>query len=149
MAVTLAGIRMAGNIYMPRGDRTGQYGIRFTSAARKAKALRKLGVSADQIASVPQITPLLRDERRSLKPVLLAMHLSRDPVVRCFLAKRASLGVWSRQNTPWEAIAVAANIDPVYLLGATVLALRKLGKTIAMSQYPGPPTKTNRVRQAP
>jgi len=117
-------------------DKPRKHEIRFTSAARKAKALRKLGVSTDEIASVPQITPLLRDKRRSLKPVLLAMYLSRDPVVESFLAKRASLDVWARENTPWEAIAVSAGIDLEHLLGAAMLAMLEFGKFVAMGHYP-------------
>ena len=117
-----------------------EHGIRFTSAARRAKALRKLGVSADQLASAPQITPLLKDNRGGLKAVLEAMRLSEDAVVQCFLAKRASLGVWARENTCWEAIALAAGIDLVHLLGAALLAWREhtimAGKLIAMSQCP-------------
>jgi hypothetical protein len=55
---------------------------RFTSAARKAKALRKLGVSADQVASATKITPLLR-AGGGLKAVLGAMRFSQDVVVKC------------------------------------------------------------------
>jgi len=69
---------------MPKRDKERSQKLRFTSAARKTKALRKLGVSADQVAGVPKITPLLRDKSRSLKPVLLAMHLSQDPEVQRF-----------------------------------------------------------------
>jgi hypothetical protein len=117
-----------------------EYKIRFTSAARRARVLRKLGVSADQLASAPQITPLLKDTSGSLKSVLEAMRFSQDPVVRCFLAKRDSLGVWARANTPWEVIALAAGIDLLHLLGAALLARRELtvtaGKLIAMSHLP-------------
>lgn len=121
---------------MPRKDNTSTHEIRFTSAARKANALRKLGVSENQIANAPQITPLLKDKRRSLKPVLMAMYLSQDSVVQCFLAKRASLDVWSRENTPWEAIGLAAGIDLEHLLGAAILAVREYGKFIATDYYP-------------
>jgi hypothetical protein len=117
-----------------------KYKIRFTSAARKARALRKLGVSTDQLAIVPQITPLLKDNRGSLQPALLAMCFSQDPVVECFLAKRDSLGVWARQNTSWEAIALGAGLDLLHLLGAALVAQRQhtmtVGKVIAVSQYP-------------
>lgn len=113
---------------------------RFTGAARKASALRKLGISTDQIASAPQITPLLKDERGSLKPVLQGMRFSDDPVVQCFLSKRDSLGVWARKNTPWEAIALAAGIDLLHLLGAALLARQehteKAERFIAMSYHP-------------
>jgi hypothetical protein len=54
-------------------------------------ALRKLGVSADQVASATKITPLLRAEG-GLKAVLGAMRFSRDPAVKCFLEK-AILGL--------------------------------------------------------
>ncbi len=99
-----------------------EYKARFTSAARKAKALRKLGVSADQLASATQITPFLKGARGGLKAVLRAMRFSKDPVVGRFLAKHDCLGVWERQNTPWEAIALAAGVDLPYLLGAALLA---------------------------
>jgi len=101
---------------IPRG-----YRVRFTSAARKAGALRKLGVSADQVASATKITPLLR-AAGGLKAALVAMRFSQDPVVKCFLEKRDSLGVWARENTPWEAIGLAAGIDLIRLLGAALLA---------------------------
>jgi hypothetical protein len=114
---------------VPRAGHTpkvpSEYKTRFTSAARKAKALRKLSVSADQVASATQITPLLKDLRGGLKAVLGAMRFSQDPVVKCFLAKRASLGVWARENAPWEAIGLAAGIDLPHLLGAALLALRE------------------------
>jgi hypothetical protein len=117
-----------------------EHDIRFTSAARKARALRKLGVSADQLASAPQITPLLRDIRGGLKTVLEAMRFSEDPVVQCFLAKHDSLGAWARENTCWEAIGLAAGIDLVRLLGAALLAWREhsltVGELIAICYAP-------------
>jgi len=97
---------------------------RFTSAERRAKALRKLGVSADQLASARQITPFLKGTRGGLKAMLGAMRFSQDPVVQCFLAKRDSLGVWARKNTPLEAIGLAAGIDLSHLLGAALLDFR-------------------------
>ena len=108
-----------------------EYKIRFTSAARKARALRKLGVSADQLASATQITLVLKDTRGGLKAVLGAMRFSQDPVVECFLAKHDSLGVWARENTCWEAISLAGGIDPVHLLGAALLAWREHTMTVA------------------
>ena len=124
---------------MKSPDQSG-YENRFTSAARKNRALRKLGVSADQVASAPHITALLRDEWGSPKPALEAMRFSRDPVVKCFLAKRNSLGVWARENTCWEAIALAAGVDLEHLLGAALLARQEhtltVGKLIAMFHFP-------------
>ena len=125
---------------MPRSKSPKEPGIRFTSEARKAAALRKLGVSADQVASAPQITPLLRDNQGTLKAALQAMRFSEDPTVECFLAKRASLGVWARENTCIEAIALGAGVDLLHLLGAAFLAQREqtttVGRFSVMCQYP-------------
>jgi len=52
------------------------------------------------------------------------MRFVKDPVVGRFLAKHDCLGVWERQNTPWEAIALAAGVDLPCLLGAALLARR-------------------------
>jgi hypothetical protein len=114
--------------------------VRFTSAARKASTLSKLGVSPEQIASAPQITQPLKGVKGGLKAALRAMRFSQDPVVQSFLAKRDSLGVWERENASWEAIGLAAGVDLMHLLGAALLALRKLnlltGDMIAMSHHP-------------
>ena len=68
------------------------------------------------------------------------MRFSQDPVVRCFLAKRSSLGVWARENTCWEAIALAAGVDPLRLLGAALVIWREhtlmVGELIALSHSP-------------
>jgi hypothetical protein len=47
--------------------------VRFTSAARKASTLSKLGVSPEQIASAPQITQPLK----GVKPPAVVSSLSR------------------------------------------------------------------------
>jgi hypothetical protein len=79
----------------------------------------------------------LKDIKGGPKAVLRAMRFSRDPVVQCFLAKRASLGVWARENTSWEAIALAADIDLFHLLGAALVIWRAhtlmVGEFIALS----------------
>ena len=68
------------------------------------------------------------------------MRFSQDPVVRCFLAKRSSLGAWARENTCWEAIALAAGVDPLRLLGAALVIWREhtlmVGELIALSHSP-------------
>lgn len=113
---------------------------RFTCAARRASALKKLGVSGDQLARADQITPLLQGTRGGRKAMLEAMRYSKDPVVQCFLVKFDSLGVWARENTPWEAIALAAGIAPSHLLGAALMAqwehTMTAARIIAMSHHP-------------
>jgi hypothetical protein len=89
---------------------------------------------------MPQITPLLKGTRGSLKVTLAAMRFSQDPVVQCFLAKRDALGVWARENTCWEAIALGAGVDLMHLLGAALLARRNyyitVGNLIGQTHYP-------------
>ena len=46
----------------------------------------------------------------------------KTPLWHAFLLNMIALGVWGRQNTPWEAIALAAGVDLPYLLGAALLA---------------------------
>src|SRR5258708_1659448 len=81
-----------------------------------------------------------KENRGGVKMVLRAMRFSQDPVVKCFLAKRDSLGVWARENTCWEAIGIAAGIDLLRLLGAALLAWREhtttVGKLIATCYLP-------------
>ena len=100
----------------------------------------KLRTFTQAAVTAPRITPLLKDNRGSLKAVLGAMRFSQDSVVQSFLAKRDSSGVWARENTCWEAIARAAGLDLLHLLGAALLARREhtmtAGKVIAMSHYP-------------
>jgi len=82
----------------------------------------------------------LKDTTGGLKAVLGAMRLSQDAVVECFLAKHDSLGVWARENTPWEAIGLAAGIDLMHLVGAALLVWREhtmtVGKLIAICHAP-------------
>jgi hypothetical protein len=59
------------------------------------------------------------------------MRFSEDPVVGRFLAKHDCLGVWARENTYWEAIALAAGVDLPYLLGAAFLARQEDATTRA------------------
>jgi hypothetical protein len=99
-----------------------------------------LGVSAEQVASAPQITPFLKDSGGSLKRILEIMRFSEDPVVRCFLSKRDLMGVWACENICWEAIALGAGLDLYHLLGAVLMAMRKhslnIGTLIALSRFP-------------
>jgi hypothetical protein len=55
------------------------------------------------------------------------------------LPSRDSLGVWARENTCWEAIAIAAGVDLLHLLGAALVAQREhtgtAAKVVAMSRH--------------
>ena len=53
------------------------------------------------------------------------------------LGSGSHVAVWARENTCWEAISLAAGIDPAHLLGAALLAGRehtmRVGELFAVS----------------
>ena len=81
---------------------------RFKGAARKASALRKLGITEDQLASVPNITSLLKEAKVGLKAVIAALRFSQDPVAKAFLKKYDACTSSVLHFAPLEAIALAA-----------------------------------------
>jgi hypothetical protein len=103
-------------------------------------ALRRLGVSAKELAAAPAITPLLKRADGGIKATLAAMRFSNEPVIRAFLAKYNSLSGHDQKHLPLEAIALAAEINVVHLFGAILLALRMQAvntvKIIAMTAHP-------------
>jgi len=92
---------------------------------RNALALRRLGVTPEQLAAAPQITPLLELADGGLPTVLSAMRSSADPLIRTFLAKYDSVSVSDRARVSVEAIALAAGLDITSLLGSVMIALER------------------------
>lgn len=72
--------------------------------------------------------------------VLTALRFSSDPQVRLFLDKYDSLSAHDQRVLPWEAVALAANVSPPYLLGVALFALQQHSanrvKIIALSRHP-------------
>ena len=70
-----------------------------------------------------------------------AMRLSSDdPEIRAFLRKYDSLPIGDREHLSWEAIALAAKVNPKHLLGSIELAVGtyclKKSRLIAVSSHP-------------
>jgi len=118
--------------------------------ARRKEALKRLGVTEDQIAETPDISTLLKQSVGGLKQVLQAMRFSADGVARSFLEKYDLTPERDRECVPWEAIAMAAQVDVTRLLGSAILSLQQYSanavKIIALSSHPQ--ITASRVRYA-
>lgn len=108
---------------------------------RAKAALRRLDIDLDELASAPQITPLLKHADGGLKAVLSAMRFaSEDPEIGPFLEKYDSIPADDRARLSWEAIAIAAEVNIRHLLGAIQLAAQAHSvntvKIIAVTSHP-------------
>jgi hypothetical protein len=102
--------------------------------------LKRLGVTETQIQAGPDITSLLKQGRGGLKAAMEAMRFSTDESVLEFVARHDAIPARDRISAPWEAIALAANVDVTHLLGAAILAIQAHSasavKIIALSNHP-------------
>jgi hypothetical protein len=107
---------------------------------RTDEALLRLGITAQQLAEAPQITPLLKKADGGLDQVLAAMRFSPDGLITAFLRKYDSIPAGDRERLAMEAVALAAGIDIANLLGAIMLALQaqsvSIVKIIALTSHP-------------
>jgi hypothetical protein len=80
------------------------------------------------------------------KTALEAMRFSENPIVRKFLARYNQVPVGDQKHLPFEAIALAADIEPAYLLGEILLAMSELShasvKVIGINRHPEVMKKT-------
>lgn len=102
-------------------------------------ALRRLGVSAKELAAAPEITSLLKRADGGLRQCLSAMRFSTDPLIVRFFTKYDALSMHDRAHLTIEAIALAAGVDASHLLGSIMVALQaqavSLVKIIAMTAH--------------
>lgn len=108
---------------------------------RKAAALKRLGLSQEQVNQAPQITPLLKNAKGGLKALLGAMRFATDDEdISNFLEKYDSIPVGDLEHTSWEAIAISAGVNLRHLLGAVQLAAAtyfgNTSKMIAVTSHP-------------
>jgi len=99
------------------------------SPDRALEALKRLKISQEDLASVPPLTAMLKKDARDvggLKAVMEAMRFSsHDPDIKEFLDKYDSIPAGDRDRIPWEAIALAADVNVSHLLGAMHIAVQK------------------------
>ena len=109
---------------------------------RAEKALKKLKIKPEILATAPQITPLLKTSvKGGLKAALDAMRFATDDhEISSFLKVYDKIPVGARTKVPWEAIAIAAKVNPKHLLGAIQLAVQthcwNRSRFIAISNHP-------------
>jgi len=109
---------------------------------RTELALKKLKVKPETLATAPQITPLLKTSvKGGLKAALDAMRFATDDhEINAFLRVYDKIPVGARTKVPWEAIAIAAKVNPKHLLGAIQLAVQthcwNRSRFIAISNHP-------------
>lgn len=107
---------------------------------RKKYLLQRLGVDEEALAKAPDLNKFFRDNEIRFADTIEAMRFSEDPLITAFLEKWDSLGTRDHQSLPFQAIALAAGIDPKHLLGEVLLAIREYSvnsvKIIAVAAHP-------------
>ncbi len=107
---------------------------------RKLAALKRLGVSREQLAVQPDISSILKQTRAGIALALKALRFSQDGTVEKFLKKYDSIPARDRKSLPIEAVAIAAKVDLRILLGEIMLAVREHSvsqvKIIAVASHP-------------
>jgi len=101
--------------------------------------MRRLGVTEAQLQTCPQITGILRQSYGGLPTVMQAMRFSEDEHIAKFFQKYDEIPLGDAMRLPWEAVMLAAGVDPTYLLGAVMLAVQNHSantvKMIALSNH--------------
>src|ERR1700677_409476 len=109
---------------------------------RAEQALKRLKIKPEVLATSPSITPLLKSTiKGGLKAALDAMRFSiEDPKIKSFLKVYDRIPIGDQKRVPWEAIAIAAKINPKHLVGAIQFAIenhcRNRSRFIAVSNHP-------------
>ena len=93
---------------------------------REAQALKRLKVNPETLSVAPQITPMIKSTVvGGLSTALDAMRFSTDDSeIRSFLKMYDKIPIGDREHLSWEAIALAARVNPKHLLGSIQLAVQ-------------------------
>ncbi len=116
---------------------------KFPSLEKKTiLALKRLKVKPEALKTTPQITPLLKSSvKGGLKAALDAMRFAtEDTEISAFLKVYDKTSEDDRDRVSWEAISIAAKVNPKHLLGAIQLAVQNhcwnRSRFIAISNHP-------------
>jgi hypothetical protein len=105
-----------------------------------------LNVSPKELAETRDITTVLKGIPSWRSGALQAMRFSDNPVVKKFLARYQQIPAGDRNYLPFEAIALAADVEPAYLLGEILLAMSEFSvasvKVIGINRHPEVMKKT-------
>jgi hypothetical protein len=107
---------------------------------RQNEALKRLGVTRDELKAAPSINAILKETRGGKAVALEAMRFASSSAIATFLEKYDSIPTQDRARLPFEAIAIAAKVDLIQLLGEIIIAARNhsanIYKFIAVSNHP-------------
>lgn len=95
--------------------------------SRAGQAVRRLGVTMDQLRKSPDISQILARSVGPRQRIIDALRFSSDPAAVDFLNIYDELPAGDRQNVPFEAVCIAGNILPASVLGAVMMAARIVG----------------------
>lgn len=110
---------------------------------RTEEAIKRLKVKPEQLAKCPPISIMIKETiKGGFEAALRAMRFaaSDDDTIDAFLEKYDSIPASDQERVPWEAVALAANVDINHLLGAIQFAVQAESinrvKFISLSEYP-------------
>ena len=110
--------------------------------SRVKKELERLKVKPEALQAAPPITQLIKTTvKGGLKVALEAMRFSMDDSeIKAFMKVYDKIPVGAIEGFPWEAIAIAAKVNPKHLIGAIQLAVQthcwNRSRFIAVSNHP-------------
>ncbi|HKM83869.1 MAG TPA: hypothetical protein VJY15_23300 [Candidatus Acidoferrum sp.] len=93
------------------------------SRNRRKEALRRLGVKAEQLVDIPQISHILKHAEHGLRQVIDALRGHDEEDAQAFIRKYDSLSASDRKHLTIEDICVAAQVRTLDLLGSATKAL--------------------------
>lgn len=110
------------------------------AGSRRRDALLRLSVTEQQLNECGDISSLLKMGKGGLTGTLQALRFSVAHEAESFLKKYDETPERDRQSVPWEAIALAAGVQPSSLLGVAILAIQAYSanavKIIALTHHP-------------
>lgn len=107
---------------------------------RKDAALRRLGITKDDLELVPVISDILKSAFKNTKAAIQAIRHSQEDAAIEFLKVYDELPAGDRDYIPIEAVCLKAAVSPSALLGATFLACKTMrgqeSALIAVNAHP-------------
>ena len=104
----------------------------LTNADRKlARFLARHKIGKRAFENTPKIEPILNRAIGGRQRAIETLKFSKDPSAIQLLAFCAPLDWNTRQDVPFEALCLAAEVDPTKILGAVILAARDVSRAEA------------------
>lgn len=109
--------------------------------AREIAALKRLGVSQEEVESAPSMSLLLKEADGGLKAVMIAMRFNlQNETIKKFIETYDAIPSGDRERIPWEAVVIAADLDFDTFYGAAGFSIASYAsnksKIILSSSHP-------------